>query len=102
MSALLKDWTQRDPGFARLRSSTLCGRDVTATSAREALGWWESRRIPFNLMVGSAGILSCIIVGIAGLGSEILFGSEFGLPDPPLFALIRILIYGIMASRVGG
>ena len=53
-------------------------------------------------MVGSAGILSCIIVGIAGLGSEILFGSEFGLPDPPLFALIRILIYGIMASRVGG
>jgi hypothetical protein len=90
MSALLKDWTQRHPGFARLWSSTLCRRDVPPTSAREAIGWWESRRIPFNLIVGSAGILSCIIVGIVGLGSEILFGSEFGLPDPPLFALIGI------------
>jgi|HubBroStandDraft_4_1064222.scaffolds.fasta_scaffold01000_8 hypothetical protein len=98
MSALLKDWTQRHPGFARLRSSTLCRRDVPATSAREAIGWWESRQIPFNLIVGSAGILSCIIVGIVALGSEILFGSEFGLPDPPLFELIGILIYGIMAN----
>jgi len=32
------------------------------------------------------------------IGSEILFGSEFGVPDPPLFALIGILIYGIMAN----
>ena len=98
MSALLDDWTRRHPVFARLRSSTLYRRDAPVTSARDVVGWWESRRIPFNLIVGIAGILSCIIVVIVGLGSEVLFGGEFGLPDPPAFALIGILIYGIMAN----
>jgi hypothetical protein len=98
MSASLKDWIQRHPAFARLGSSTFWSRDVPVINAREAIGWWESRRIPFNLIVGSAGILSCIVVGVVGLGSEILFGSEFGLPNPPLFALIGVLIYGIMAN----
>ena len=98
MSTLLNDRRQRNSAFARFKSSALCRRDAPVTSAREAIGWWESRRIPFNLIVGSAGILSCISVGVVGLGSEILFGSEFGLPDPPAFALIGILIYGIMAN----
>ena len=98
MSALLKELTQRHPVFGRLRPSTLCRRDALITNARDTIGWWESRRIPFNLIVGSAGILSCITIGIVGLGSEILFGSEFGIPNPPAFALIGILIYGIMAN----
>jgi hypothetical protein len=62
------------------------------------IGWWESRRIPFNLIVGSAGILTCIVVGVVGLGAEILFNSEFGLPNPPGFAVVGIILYGIMAN----
>jgi hypothetical protein len=84
--------------LARLRASTLCRRDVPITSAREAIGWWETRRVPFNLIVGSAGILSCIVVTVVGLGSYFLFDSEFGLPDPPLFALVGILLYGLGAN----
>ena len=62
------------------------------------IGWWEARRIPFNLIVGSVGILTCIVVGVVGLGSELLFNSEFGVPNPPLFALIGIILYGIFAN----
>src|SRR5262249_52442307 len=56
------------------------------------------RRLPFNLIVGSAGIISSIVVAVVGLGSYLLFNSEFGLPDPPLFALFAVVIYGVMAN----
>jgi hypothetical protein len=85
-------------GFTALRVSVLCRRDAPVNSARDVIGWWEARRIPFNLIVGSAGILTCIFIGIVGLSSELLFKSEFGLPDPPLFALVAIVIYGVIAN----
>jgi hypothetical protein len=88
----------RRNAFDSLKASVLCRRDAPVTSAKEVIGWWESRRIPFNLMVGTAGILTSIIVGVVGLGSSILFGSDFGLPNPPLFALFGVVIYGIMAN----
>jgi hypothetical protein len=71
---------------------------MPADSARDTIGWWEARRIPFNLIVGSVGILTCVIVAVVGLGSEMLFHSEFALPDPPLFVLFGVVIYGIFAN----
>ena len=94
----VKEHEKRPGPFAALRVSVLCRRDTPANSARDAIGWWQSRRIPFNLIVGSAGIFTCIVVGVVALGSEILFHTEFGLPDPPAFALIGIIIYGILAN----
>jgi hypothetical protein len=88
----------RHKAFERLRYSILCRRDVPISSAKDVIGWWESRRVPFNLIVGTAGILTTVIVGVVGLGSSLLFGSDFGLPDPPLFAVFGILIYAIMAN----
>ena len=84
--------------FTRLRVSVLCRRDVPVPSARDAIGWWETRRVPFNLIVGSAGIVSCVIITIVGLGSYFLFDSDFGLPGSPLFAVFGILFYGIAAN----
>jgi hypothetical protein len=88
---------QRGP-FARLRSSSLCRRDVAITTRWAAIGWWESRRVPFNLIVGSAGILTIVIVSIVALGTSVLFEGDFGAPNPPMFALVGILIYAIMAN----
>jgi hypothetical protein len=88
----------RANAFHRLRASVLCRREAPVTSAKDLIGWWESRRIAFNLIVGTAGILTSIIVGVVGLRSSILFGSDFGLPNPPLFALFGVVIYGIMAN----
>ncbi len=96
MGAPLVEPTHGRWSFARLKSSTLCRRDVSLASAWDVIGWWESRRVPFNLIVGSAGILSCIIVGIVAAGASILFDSDFGLPNG--LALIVILLYGIMAN----
>jgi len=98
MGAPLAEPTRGRSSFARLKSSTLCRRDVPLVSAWDVIGWWESRRIPFNLIVGSAGILSCMVVGIVAAGASILFDSDFGLPNPTLFALVGILLYGIMAN----
>jgi|SRR6266481_5754172 len=90
---------EKRPGpFEALRASVLCRRDTPVNSALDAIGWWEGRRIPFNLLVGSAGIFTCIVVGVVALGSEILFHTEFGLPDPPAFGLIGIIGYGILAN----
>lgn len=90
--SMIADYAQR------LRNSNLCRRDVAISSNWQAIGWWETRRIPFNLMVGGAGVVSCIVIGIVGLGSALLFNSDFGMPDPPLFAVFAIILYAVMAN----
>jgi hypothetical protein len=82
----------------RLGNLPLFRRDVSIASTRAVIGWWETRRIPYNLIVGSAGILTCIAIAIVGMGSYIFFNSDFGLPDPPLFAIFGVILYGILAN----
>jgi hypothetical protein len=84
--------------FARLRNSILCRRDVSPVSAWQVIGWWEARRIPFNLVVGIAGLLSCIAIAVVGVGSFFLFNSDFGSPGSPLGGFFFVLIYGIGAN----
>lgn len=82
----------------RLSSSTLFRRNYPIPSARAVIGWWEARRIPYNLIVGSVGIITCIIIAIIGMGSYFFFNSDFGLPGSPLFAVFGIIIYGFLAN----
>jgi hypothetical protein len=56
--------------FARLRTSVLCRRDFPVATTKDLIGWWEARRVPFNLIVGTAGILTCIVVGVVALVRE--------------------------------
>jgi hypothetical protein len=84
--------------FARLRTSALCRRDAPVKTARDVIGWWEAIRVPFNLIVGTAGILTCIVVGVVALGDEILVDGHFGFPDPPIFALVGIFLYALCAN----
>ena len=65
---------------------------------KQVIGWWESRRIAFNLIVGGAGILSCMVCLIVGAASWVFFQSDFGLPDPPIFGVIAAIAYGVMAN----
>ena len=67
------------------------------STAWQAIGWWETRRVAFNLIVGSAGTISSVLVVVVGIGSYFLFDSDFGVP-PPLFALFAVVIYAIMAN----
>lgn len=64
----------------------------------DILVWWESRRLPYNLLVGVTGLITCgIILAIATLASK-QFHEPLSLPDPPFVAVAGILLYGIGAN----
>jgi hypothetical protein len=81
-----------------LRQSGFWRRDESPGNWWEVVGWWESRRIAYNLLVGSVGIVSCLVAGVVATASYYLFDSEFGMPDPPLFAVIVVVLYAVMAN----
>jgi hypothetical protein len=59
---------------------------------------WELRRLPYNLIVGSVGVLSSgVILVLAAIASEI-FNEPLGLPDPPILAVFGVIAYGIAAN----
>ena len=62
------------------------------------IGWWESRRIPYNFIVGCAGIITIIAMFISATFGEIFLAQAIGLPDPPIIMILGILLYGIMAN----
>lgn len=84
--------------FALIRGSLLCERSVPVASARQAIGWWEARRVPFNLIAGCAGLVSIAVVSVVGVGAELLFNSDLGLPDPPLFAVFGVILYALLVN----
>lgn len=60
--------------------------------------WWEDRRWHFNKVVGCTGIVTSIAMTLSALISEPLVGEPIGLPDPPIFMVLGILAYGILAN----
>jgi hypothetical protein len=83
--------------FARARASALFRRDVTPTTVKDVIGWWESRRIPFNLIVGIAGVLTCVAAGTVLAVASILDPNNFDMGSPAP-ALILIVLYAILAN----
>jgi hypothetical protein len=79
----------------RIGSLPLFHRDVPVTNAWNTVGWWETRRVPYNLIVGGAGILTCVVMAVFAAVGILFFNADFG---SPLSGLIGILIYGIMAN----
>ncbi len=61
----------------------------------DVIAWWESRRIPYNLIVGATGVASAIVMLIIGFVTGHVVGGGFG---SPLFAAFAVIIYGIMAN----
>ena len=84
--------------LASLRNTNLFQRESSAMNGVEAIVWWEARRIPYNLIVGSAGIVTCVVVGFIAVAAQEFFNSDFGVPDPPFFALFGVILYGILAN----
>ena len=84
--------------FGRVRSSSLCRRDTPTAGAWETIGSWEARRIPFNLIVASVGVLSGIVVGVVAAGSYFLFDGDFGAIGSPFLTLMGIVIYAVLAN----
>ena len=62
------------------------------------IGWWEARRISFNLIVGLAGAVSGAALAVMALVGELLFDVPIGIPDPPILAVAAIVFYGVAAN----
>ena len=82
----------------KVRTLRLFQRSQNLESPRQIIWWWEKRRIPFNLIVGATGLFVCACLVCISLFSENKFGEAIGLPDPPLFGVIVVFLYGIMAN----
>jgi len=81
-----------------VRSSALGSRRAPLQSAWQVIGWWEARRLVFNLIVGAAGIGTAGIILIVALISERLLGGPIGMPDPPIVAVLGVVLFAAGAN----
>jgi hypothetical protein len=82
----------------KILASRLFSRREEAARTFDIIKWWELRRIPYNIAVGTAGVIALVVViAVAAIASE-KFGEPLGLPDPPIIALFAVLGYAIGAN----
>jgi len=62
--------------------------------------WWELRRIPYNLVVGTTGLLNFITLIVLAAIGEVAFGEPFLFPDGPalIIGFLVVTTYGITAN----
>lgn len=67
--------------------------------------WWEARRVPYNIIVGVAGLISSVVIVAVAFTCESwggvpigLRGASIGLPDPPAIAIVGVVLYGMLAN----
>ena len=80
-----------------LTSSRIFARRVPAHNAWAVVKWWEFRRVPYNFIVGLAGIGGGSVSLTLALAAE-RRGIEVPWPDPPLFVFALVGLYGIAAN----
>jgi hypothetical protein len=66
--------------------------EVSVRSTAEVIGWWEARRLPFNIAVGSTGLLTVAAIQF------ILWLPPVSTMIPLVPALLVPLAYGFMAN----
>jgi hypothetical protein len=64
------------------------------SSRIEIIKWWESRRLTYNMWVGVVGVISCLLVLVAG-SAAVKEGEDF---VEPLALIAGPVFYGIMAN----
>lgn len=82
----------------KLFARRLFSRPAEPGGCRDIIQWWEWRRIPYNLAVGAAGIVTLsVVIGVAAIASE-KFDEPLGLPDPPILAVVAVIACGLGAN----
>lgn len=71
----------------------LFGSPVPA-SYREIIGWWEARRLRFNILVGLVGVVAWLLVATAG-SAAVKPGVDF---EEPLAMIFGPVFYGLLAN----
>lgn len=84
--------------WRKLAASRLVRRQVELSGLGEIVGWWEIRRVVFNLAVGFMGAITCVLLLATAFLAERILGEPIGLPDPPLVGVFLIVLYGVLAN----
>ena len=88
----------RDKTVNGFLSTRLFQRPSVLTEPSQIIGWWEARRLSYNLMVGAVGLVTILImVTVAAICQE-LIGVPIGMPDPPIFAILGVIVFVLMAN----
>jgi hypothetical protein len=89
---LVGDWVTRSMNFRLFR------RPAEPLTPWQVIGWWELRRLAYNLIVGATGLFSVATAVTVSVICDKLIGEPIGMPDPAIFAIVGIVVYGIMAN----
>jgi hypothetical protein len=88
----------RSDAVKRLANTRLFRRTVAPLSPWQVIGWWELRRPAYNLIVGLAGLVTIIIMVVVSVICDKVMGVPIGMPDPPIFAVLGVIVYAVMAN----
>jgi hypothetical protein len=67
---------------------------ISSSTHMDIIRWWEARRLRYNLYVGAGGVVTWLVVEIAG-SAAVRPGVDF---EEPIVMLIGPLLYGIAAN----
>jgi hypothetical protein len=81
-----------------ISSSPLGRRSRRLDTVWGVIGWWEVRRVPFNLVVGATGIVTSVLILLIAWLSERWLGIPVGLPDPPILVIVAVIAYAVAAN----
>jgi hypothetical protein len=81
-----------------ISSSSIGRRDRPLDTSWAVIGWWEARRLPFNLLVGATGVATIVAILAVAWVSERTLGIPIGWPDPPFFAILGVFAFGFGAN----
>jgi hypothetical protein len=85
-------------GIRRITKLRFFSRNKPPQSTWQVIAWWEARRVPYNLLVGSMGAVSTAMCLITAIVCEHYLGEPIGFPDPPFLAILAVIIYAVMAN----
>jgi hypothetical protein len=96
--SIVQDDTMVSKALELLSRWRLFKRERRLERTWEVIVWWESRRIPYNLIVGATGVVSAIVILLTGLVTEYPVADAIGVSGSPLLEIFAVIIYGIMAN----
>ena len=82
----------------RVARSAFFSTTISDPTPWQVISWWETRRIPYNILVGAVGLCSGALCLVTGLLSEGFLGDAFGIPNPPVIAMFAVAGYALGAN----
>jgi hypothetical protein len=73
---------------------------LNPSSIHEIVGWWEIRRIPYNLIIGGAGFVSLLLM--LGFGSQVVAPGEDVIEPMALFFFGPLILIGANVCYTAG